>query len=307
VVNTDAGGNAVIDVTFGIITPPNARITATATNPAGNTSEFSQRILFSLNPTSGPSAGGTTIIAAGTDFADPTTITFGAVPATAVTFFNDHQLSITSPALPPGTSHDLIATTPDGTSGILVKGWVSDFLDVPGGHGFYSFVTRLVSNAITAGVGGGNYGVDMPTLREQMAVFLLLSKNGLCFVPPNCTGVFLDVPCSSVYARWIEGIAAAGVTSGCGGNNYCPSAPVTREQMAVFLLRMLEGETYLPPACVTPTFGDVPCSSGFARWIEELVRRGITAGCGAGNYCPTLDVSRGQMAVFLTVTFELAP
>jgi hypothetical protein len=56
---------------------------------------------------------------------------------------------------------------------------------------------------------------------------------------------------------------------------------------------------------VTPTFLDVPCSSGFASWIEELVARGITAGCGGGNYCPTSSVTRGQMAVFLTSTFGL--
>ena len=42
-----------------------------------------------------------------------------------------------------------------------------------------------------------------------------------------------------------------------------------------------------------------------ARWIEELVLRGITAGCGGGLYCPLQAVSRGQMAVFLTVTFGL--
>ena len=62
--------------------------------------------------------------------------------------------------------------TAEGLTGTLVKGWVSDFLDVPGGQQFYSFVTTLVSNAITVGVGGGLYGVDQPTLRQQMAVFL---------------------------------------------------------------------------------------------------------------------------------------
>jgi hypothetical protein len=56
---------------------------------------------------------------------------------------------------------------------------------------------------------------------------------------------------------------------------------------------------------VSPSFSDVPCSSGFARWIEELVLRGITVGCGGGNYCPASPVTRGQMAVFLVATFSL--
>jgi hypothetical protein len=95
------------------------------------------------------------------------------------------------------------------------------------------------------------------------------------------------------------------VTAGCGGGNYCPTADVTRAQMAVFLLRTLEGASYAPPACVTPVFSDVPCSSGFAPWINELAARGITAGCGGGNYCPSNPNTRGQMAVFLTTTFGL--
>jgi len=76
--------------------------------------------------------------------------------------------------------------------------------------------------------------------------------------------------------------------------------------MAVFLLVTHDGMGYVPPACVTPTFADVPCSSGFARWIDELAHRGITAGCGDGNYCPNDPATRGQMAVFLVTMFTLS-
>jgi hypothetical protein len=117
--------------------------------------------------------------------------------------------------------------------------------------------------------------------------------------------VFSDVPCSSGFARWVNELAARQVTAGCGSNNYCPDNPVTRAQMAVFLLRTSDGPTYTPPACTTPPFGDVPCSSPFAPWIKELVVRNITAGCGGGNFCPENAVTRAQMAVFLVVTFAL--
>jgi hypothetical protein len=49
----------------------------------------------------------------------------------------------------------------------------------------------------------------------------------------------------------------------------------------------------------------VPCSSPFAIWVNEIASRGITAGCGGGNFCPTDPVTREQMAVFLTATFGL--
>jgi hypothetical protein len=74
--------------------------------------------------------------------------------------------------------------------------------------------------------------------------------------------------------------------------------------MAVFVLRTLD-PTLNPPACGTPVFNDVPASSAFCRWIEEMARRGITGGCGGGNFCPTQAVTREQMAVFLTTAFAL--
>ena len=114
--------------------------------------------------------------------------------------------------------------------------------------------------------------------------------------------VFGDVPCSSGFAPWINQLVAEGITGGCGGN-YCPNNPVNRQQMAVFLLKGLEGGGYIPPACASQDFADVPCSSNFAPWIYELVRRTITAGCGGGNYCPLASTTRGQMAVFLQITF----
>jgi hypothetical protein len=55
----------------------------------------------------------------------------------------------------------------------------------------------------------------------------------------------------------------------------------------------------------TPAFDDVPCSSPFAPWIDELAARPITSGCGASLYCPTSTANRQQMAVFLVKTFSL--
>jgi hypothetical protein len=192
--------------------------------------------------------------------------------------------------------------------GTTPHAWLSDFLDVPPAHGFHDFIERLVRNGVTAGCGGGNYCPDNPVTREQMAVFLLVAKEGSGYTPPPCMApIFADVPCVSGFAAWINELAnpARAITSGCGGGNYCPGSAVTREQMAVFLLRTHGGAAYTPPACLVPSFNDVPCASNFAAWINELALRGITSGCGGGNYCPADPVTRGQMAVFLSATFSL--
>jgi hypothetical protein len=74
--------------------------------------------------------------------------------------------------------------------------------------------------------------------------------------------------------------------------------------MAVFLLKAAHGSSYTPPAAVG-IFDDVPAGSPLAPWIEELFAEGITAGCGAGNFCPDAPVTRGQMAVFLAKALGL--
>ncbi len=115
---------------------------------------------------------------------------------------------------------------------------------------------------------------------------------------------FADVPCSSPFASWIQELVHRQITAGCGGGDFCPNSPITREEMAVLLLLADQGAGYLPPPA-TGLFADVPVSSPYARWIEELSRRGITAGCGNGNFCPLVPATRAQMAVFLAATFGL--
>ena len=101
---------------------------------------------------------------------------------------------------------------------------------------------------------------------------------------------------------YIERLYSAGITGGCSTVplNYCPESPVTRAQMAVFLLRGIHGSSYSPPAVgVSTGFTDVPTDYWSASWIKQLAVEGITGGCGVGLYCPETIVTRAQMAVFL--------
>jgi hypothetical protein len=181
------------------------------------------------------------------------------------------------------------------------------FDDVPPTSGFYRFIETLLHHGVSGGCGATTYCPLADTTREQMAVFVLVAKEGAGYAPPACgaTPVFSDVPSSNPFCRWIEELARRGVVSGCGSGNYCPTSPVTREEMAVFVLRTLD-PALQPPACTTPIYNDVPATSGFCRWIEELTRRTVVTGCGGGNYCPVAPVTREQMGVFIGVTFGLA-
>ncbi len=112
------------------------------------------------------------------------------------------------------------------------------FIDVPLGTFADAWIEQLALKGISVGCGNGNFCPDATITRAQMAVFLLRAKYGGLYVPPNATGlVFDDVPQGSFADAWIEQLALEGITSGCGGGNYCPDQTVTRAEMAVFLVR----------------------------------------------------------------------
>ena len=203
--------------------------------------------------------------------------------------------------LPPALGHSLTRKLHIGDT----------YTDVARTSSYYRFVETITHHELTGGCGGGNFCPLNATPREQMSVFVLVAKEGAGYQPPACvpgTEMFGDVPASSPYCRWIEELARRSIIGGCGGGNFCPLGNVSREQMTVFALATKEVAGYVPPACAAGSemFGDVPASSPYCRWIEELARRSIIGGCGGGNFCPIASVTRQENSVFVTGTFALA-
>jgi hypothetical protein len=268
---------------------------------------------------SGNSAAAVTGVASG--FTGPTgptytlsdsTASYGNIGAGASAQCTDcYGVSITSTGRPSQHWDSTVLETvaPTGTT----KNWTlhvgDSFTDVPGTSGFFRFIETIFHKGVTGGCGtGATYCPSASTTREQMAAFVLVAKEGAGYQPPACVApnLFADVPETSPFCRFIEEVANRQVVAGCAPNRYCPTQNVTREQMSVFVLRTLD-PALNPPACVagSEAFSDVPASSGFCKWIEELARRGVVTGCGSGAYCPLDPVTREQMAVFLTATFGL--
>jgi hypothetical protein len=135
-----------------------------------------------------------------------------------------------------------------------------------------------------------------------MAVFLLKGLHGADWVPDNVGQYFIDVPPGSFAYEWINYLASQAITGGCGTGIYCPGNPVTRAQMAVFILKTLG--VYYPPYG-SQIFEDVPPGAFAYEFINDIFARGITGGCSVSPllYCPDNLVTRGQMAVFIDRAF----
>jgi hypothetical protein len=218
-----------------------------------------------------------------------------------------YRLAVASPAVRPvlhwdaSLGEELSTGQPQATAVHVGE----SFSDVPRTSPLYRSVETALHSGLTAGCGGGAFCPDAPITRAQMSLFVLTAREGAGFRPYDCSAPgFEDVPPQHAVCPWIDELGWRGVIGGCGNGNFCPDDPVTRAQAAVFLLRTLD-PALSPPPCGTPIFSDVPASSPYCPWIEELVRRGVVTGCGAGRYCPDDPTTRGQAAVMLTETFGL--
>jgi ELWxxDGT repeat protein len=107
------------------------------------------------------------------------------------------------------------------------------FDDVPPGYWAGPWIEELAREGVVSGCAANLYCPNNLLTRAEMAVLLTVARGE---TPPPATGTrFADVPANYWAARFIEQLAADGVTSGCGGGNYCPDQPITRGEMAVFL------------------------------------------------------------------------
>jgi Tol biopolymer transport system component len=198
-----------------------------------------------------------------------------------------------------------------------VGGSFTDVSTDPAADPYYPSIETLLHNRVSVGCEDGTmFCPAFPTSRQEMAVFLLKASHGAAYDPPDCAGIFADVPCTpgTGFSDWIEDLYGRGITAGCQAADaplaYCPERDVLRSEMAVFLLKASQGAAYDPPDCAG-IFADVPCTpgTGFSDWIEDLYNRGVTSGCQAQGdplrYCPDHDILRQEMAVFLVKTFTL--
>jgi hypothetical protein len=84
-----------------------------------------------------------------------------------------------------------------------------------------------------------NHFLNVQLLTPDIAIRTVRIRWKRQVSPPPGTATFNDVPTGHIFFQFVEALAACGITAGCGSGNYCPDAPLTRGQMAVFLSKAL--------------------------------------------------------------------
>ena len=161
-------------------------------------------------------------------------------------------------------------------------------------------IEALVASGVVNGcsVDPALYCPLMLVTRAETAALLVRSTGGLDDSIPY-RGTFTDVPEDAWFAKAVEQAADLGIMSGTDDGRFLPNEPVTRSEMAVSLVRALEGESELLEAL--GVFADVPLTADYAAHVERVWDLGISRGCSTDplSFCPFELTTRGEMASFL--------
>jgi len=141
---------------------------------------------------------------------------------------------------------------------------------------------------------------------------LSLSGGGLQPWTLHVGDSFTDVPRSQPFYQKIETLLHYGITGGCTATAYCPSSPVARDQMSIFIAKgiagvgenvpsfgTLLGSSYLCGPGGHSLFADVAATDAFCKHVHYLAVQNVTLGCGVAAYCPAQTVTRDAMASFI--------
>ncbi|MDQ3707353.1 MAG: S-layer homology domain-containing protein [Chloroflexota bacterium] len=321
-VTTDASGNATFNVSLPLA-PQSSFVSATATDSAGNTSEFSVcRQATGTGQATATATRTATTPAGSTATSTATTPAGSTATSTAVGgATGTRTASATATAAvssTPGTGNP--SSTPNATATTVPGGCTVSFPDVPQGSTFYSFVRCLACRGIIGGFSDGTFRPSANVTRGQLSKIV---ANAAGFNESPGEQVFQDVTPGSPFFDYVQRLNRRGVIDGyrcggagepCGAGNlsyFRPNNNATRGQIS----KIVAIAAGYQDASMTQSFADVPPGSTFHTWIENLTSRQVMSGypcggpgepCGAGNrpyFRSNANATRGQLAKIVSNTF----
>ncbi|MEW6572126.1 MAG: S-layer homology domain-containing protein [Bacillota bacterium] len=187
-------------------------------------------------------------------------------------------------------------------SAYAAMAYYKSFADVAG-HWAQADVELLASRHIIAGVGLNRFAPEKTVTRAEfaaMAVRLLGLETG------QAGSLFKDVPAGAWYAGVVGTAEEAGLVKGYTDGTFRPEAPVTRQEIAAVMVRVLESEGKMPTLTgsevqdILSRFRDRAQIGTWAQTaIAAAVKEGIITGRQADTFAPRRLATRAEAAAML--------
>jgi hypothetical protein len=179
-----------------------------------------------------------------------------------------------------------------------------EFPDVPAGYWGGDQIGQLVQAGIMTGYPDGNFYPDRQITRAELARIVARAFNLADHQPGSST--FGDVHLSDWYYGSVEAAVYAGILKGRGHGDFEPNAPVTREELAVIVVRAL-GEADEAATTATTSFTDDASISAWARgFVVVAGQQGLVGGYPEDNsFRPRNGATRAEVCTIVSRLLSL--
>ncbi|OPZ73629.1 MAG: Endoglucanase precursor [Firmicutes bacterium ADurb.Bin456] len=174
------------------------------------------------------------------------------------------------------------------------------FSDLPAAHWAFGVIREICQKNIISGYPGGTFGPEKSITRAEFTK-IIAGAAGLKEVKP-AKPTFTDVRPGDWHYGYIEAAAGAGLVTGLETGDFLPNDRITREQLAVILVRGLQREeAALALAGAKTEFADdleiAPWAKGY---VVEAVREGLVSGYPDNTFGPKNSATRAEACAMIS-------
>lgn len=192
------------------------------------------------------------------------------------------------------SSTNTVTANVDRLGKYAILEYTKTFTDIPSTHWAARTLQILSANRIVMGTSDTHFSPNRPTTRAEFTALLVRSL-GLTDV--NHSAPFTDVTADQWYADDVSAAYKAGIILGVSENQFAPNAEITREQMAVLLVRAYE---HLLGSITKNEGNDYQDANKISSWakaeVDKAISAGLLQGKGKGIFDPNSDATRAETA-----------
>jgi hypothetical protein len=170
---------------------------------------------------------------------------------------------------------------------------VYNFADAPPKGSFYTAITWMACEGITAGYSDGSFGKTRQITRGEAAQFLYRMSGETH--APGTERDFTDVNPGGVGFTAISWMEAERMTAGYADGSFGTNQPISRGELASYMHRMGGGG----PGAIKSPYADMKTTSAFYTAASWLKTTGLVGGYADGAFRPGKSIARGETAAFL--------
>ena len=173
------------------------------------------------------------------------------------------------------------------------------FADVPANHWAGESIRRCVELGFFQGQSASRFGLGQKMTRSAFTVVLCRFFGWETTAPAKA--IYQDVPADAWYAGAVEAAYSHGALTD-QREHFRPNDPITREELAVMLVRAMGYGTIAGLAQDLPMpFRDVTTNTGYITMAYDL---GLVSGTTADTFSPNRAATREQVAVILMRLYD---